>query len=75
MKLVGYCEMKKTEGKVLFLVDEEEHEHIVGYATDKAFVYGELSRKIERSTIGKNLKFQWEKGYDNMAHLVDINIE
>lgn len=75
MKLVGYCEMKKTEGKVLFLVDEEKYEHIVGCATDKAFVYGDLSKKIERGTIGKNLKFQWKKGYNNKARLVDINIE
>lgn len=74
-KLVGYCEMKKTEGKVLFLVEEKRQEHITGYATDKAFVYGDLAKKIERSTIGKELRFQWEKGYDNKARLVDINIE
>lgn len=74
-KLVGYCEMKKCEGKVLFLVEEKKQDHIVGYATDKAFVYGDLSKKIERGTIGKELKFQWEKGYDNKARLVDINIQ
>lgn len=74
-KLLGYCEMKKTEGKVLFLVDETKREHIVGYSTDKAFVYGELSKKIDVKTIGKELEFKWEKGYNNKARLADIDIK
>lgn len=75
MKLVGYCEMKKREGKVLFLVSEEKREHIVGYATDKVFVYGDLAKNIDRSAIGKELAFEWIKGYDGRACLADVHIK
>lgn len=74
-KLIGYCEMKKTEGKVLFMVEENTGEHIVGYSTDKVFLYGDASKKIDTSTIGKELEFAWGKGYNNKAVLVDVNIK
>lgn len=75
LKLVGYVEMKKTTGKVLFVVDEEKKEHIVGYATDKLFFYGENSRKINASHIGKNLDCRWERGYNDRVNLADVDIK
>lgn len=74
-KLIGYCEMKKTEGKVLFMVEENTGEHITGYSADKVFVYGDASKKIDVAWIGKELDFSWGKGYNNKAVLVDVNIK
>lgn len=74
-KLLGYCEMKKTVGKVLFLVDEDTPSHIVGYSTDKAYFYGDNSKKIDHTTIGKDLELKWEKGFNDKAKLIDVDIK
>lgn len=74
-KLVGYIKMKKTVGKVLFVVEENAGGAVVGHSTDKLFFYGDKSKKISASHIGKDLECVWEQGYDNKARLVDINIK
>ena len=46
MKLLGFIEMKKTVGKVLFVVEENAGGAVVGHSTDKLFFYGDNSKKI-----------------------------
>lgn len=75
MRLVGFTEMKKTVGKVLFVVEENAGGAVVGHSTDKLFFYGDNSKKIGVSHIGKDLECKWEQGYNNKARLVDVNIK
>ena len=75
MKLVGYIEMKKTVGKVLFVVEEHKGGAVVGHSTDKLFFYGDNSKKIGTTHIGKELECVWGQGYNGKAVLTDINIK
>ena len=75
MKLVGFVEMNKTEGKVLFVVQENVGGAVVGCSTDKLFFYGDNSKKIKESWIGKELDCKWVPGYNGKALLSDVNIK
>lgn len=75
MKLVGFCEMKKTVGKVLFVVEENVGGVVVGHSTDKLFFYGDNSKKINAGCIGKDLEPCWTQGYGGKALLSDIHIK
>ena len=75
MKLVGFIEMKKTVGKVLFVVEEYAGGAVVGHATDKLFFYGDNSKKINAECIGKDLECLWSQGYNGKALLSDVNIK
>lgn len=55
-KLIGYCEMKKKKGKVLFLVYENA-KGCVGHKTDVKFVYDDMADSISSACIGKNISF------------------
>lgn len=44
-KLIGYAEMKKTEGKICF-VTEEGKSPVVGQSCEKVFLFGDVSRKL-----------------------------
>lgn len=44
VKLVGYVEMKKKVGKILF-VEQDGVDGCVGKATDKIFLFDDLSQK------------------------------
>lgn len=74
MRLVGYIEMKKTVGKVLFVVEESESDKLVGHSTDKLFLYGDNSKKISPSCVGKELECVWGQGYSGKAILTDVKI-
>ena len=75
MKLVGFIEMKKCVGKVLFVVEENKGGAVVGYSTDKLFFYGDNSKKIATSSIGKDIEPIWMQGYNGKAQLADVNIK
>lgn len=75
MKLVGFIEMKKTVGKVLFVVEEHAGGAVVGHSTDKLFFYGDNAKKISASHIGKDLECVWSQGYNGKALLADVNIK
>lgn len=75
MKLVGFIEMKKTVGKVLFVVQENAGGAVVGHSTDKLFFYGDNSKKINAGCIGKELDCMWSQGYNGKALLSDVNIK
>lgn len=75
IKLVGFIEMKKTVGKVLFVVRENADGAVAGYSTDKLFFYGDNSKKINEGCIGKVLDCIWSQGYNGKALLSDVNIK
>ncbi len=75
MKLVGFIEMKKCVGKVLFVVEENKGGAVVGHSTDKLFFYGDNSKKIETSSIGNDIEPIWTQGYNGKAQLADVNIK
>ena len=75
MKLVGFIEMKKCVGKVLFVVEENKGGAVVGCSTDKLFFYGDNSKKIVTGTIGKDIVPVWAMGYNGKAQLADVNIK
>lgn len=72
-KLIGFNNMKKTEGKVLFLVCENGAH--VGKACEMEFIYGEASKKVTEACIGRDIVLLYEKGYDGKARVSDVNIK
>lgn len=58
-KLIGYTTMKKFEGKVLFLANENAAE--VGHSCDTLRVYGKNAEKITSAMVGKNLTVVYGK--------------
>lgn len=75
MKLVGFIEMKKCVGKVLFVVEENKGGAVVGHSTDKLFFYGDNSKIVSASTIGKDIEPIWTQGYNGKAQLAGVNIK
>ena len=73
-KLVGFVPMKKTEGKVLFVVDSGKSP-VVGQSTDKIFLYGDVSRKINENCIGHDIVVQYMCGYNGKAYVTDVTIK
>ena len=74
VKLVGYVEMKKKVGKVLF-VKLDGSRPIIGEATDKIFVFGDLSKKIKPESIGHELVVSYTCGFDGRAYISDISVK
>ena len=50
VKLVGYVEMKKKVGKVLF-VEQDGSEECIGKSTDKIFLFDDLSQKLSQNQL------------------------
>lgn len=74
-KILGYCEMKKTKGKVVFVEDNENRENIVGTSCDRIFIYGDVSDKVKADSIGKHLELQYDCGYNGKAYISNVNIK
>lgn len=74
MTLIGYVEMKKQDGKVLF-VTEVGKEPVVGSSCDKVFVYGDIAKKINPSHVGKDINVAYQCGYNGRAYVSDVNIK
>lgn len=74
MKLVGFYEMKKKKGKVLFVVDEKKRNGVTGYTTDKLFIYEDLADKVNASFIDKKVNVFYTAGYDGKAYIADIEL-
>lgn len=72
-KLIGYCEMKKTEGKICF-VTEEGKSPVIGQSCDKVFLFGDVSKKINQSHVGKDISFTYGCGYNGKAFVADVSI-
>ena len=71
MKVIGYVPMKKTEGKVVYTT-QEGRGTVVGQFCDKLYLYGEVSRKVDESFIGKEINVVYIKGYNGNAIVSDV---
>ena len=74
-KIIGYTEMKKQKGKVVYYSDSSKRDWVVGITSDKEFVYGDLSDKITKDSLGKSVTFEYEKGYNDKLRVCGLNIE
>ena len=74
-KITGFCEMKKRKGKVVFTMDEESAQHIVGLSTDKLFLYDDVSDKVTKESLGKYIEPVYNRGYNGSAVITDVIIK
>lgn len=72
-KLIGYVEMKKTEGKICF-VTEEGKDPVVGQSCEKVFLFGDVSKKINNNSVGKEVSFFYGCGYNGKAFVADVTV-
>ena len=73
-KLIGYCEMKKTEGKVCFMTDAGKAP-VVGDTCEKVFLFGDVSKKITEQSVGREVYFSYGCGYNGKAYVADVTIK
>ena len=74
MKLIGFANMKKTEGKICF-VTEKGTGAVVGDSCDKVFLFGDVSKKITETCIGHDVAFTYGCGYNGKAYVADVTIK
>ncbi len=74
IKLVGYVEMKKKTGKVLF-VEQDGSSECVGKSVDKIFLFDELSKKITKDSVGHELVVSYACGYNGKAYVCDVVVK
>lgn len=75
MRLVGFNEMKKTKGKVLFMVGESANRNVVGQEVFTEFMYGDCSDKVTSAFVGKDVSLVYGKDYNGRAVVTDINVK
>lgn len=75
MKLVGFNEMKKTKGKVLFLVGESSNKNVVGQEVFTEFMYGDCSAKVSSAHVGREVNLLYGKDYNGRAIVVDVVVK
>ena len=74
IKLVGYISMKKKKGKILF-IEQDGSDSVVGKATDKIFLFDDLSDKIKPEHIGHELAVTYGMGYSGKAYVSDVSVK
>ena len=74
IKLVGYVEMIKKVGKILF-VEQDGVSECVGKATDKIFLFDDLSRKIKPDSVGHEIVVSYGCGYNGKAYVADVVVK
>lgn len=74
MKLIGFVDMKKTEGKICF-VTEAGKSPVVGNSCDKIFLFGDVSKKITNGCIGHDVTFTYGCGYNGKAYVADVAVK
>lgn len=72
-KLIGYVPMKKREGKVCFLVSKASGSG-VGEKADTVFLYDDMANRINENSVGKNVTFDYGRGYNGNAYVADVHI-
>ena len=58
MKLIGFVEMQKKHGKILF-VTEKGSGKVAGDTCDKIFLFEDVADKVNESHIGKNISVSY----------------
>lgn len=74
IKLVGYIPMKKKKGKILF-IEQDGSDSVIGKATDKIFLFDDLSDKIKPEHIGHELVVSYGMGYNGKAYVFDVSVK
>ena len=74
MKVVGFIEIKKKTGVVVF-VEQDGTEAVHGKSTDKLFIYEDLAKKITDNAIGHEISVAYGCGYSGKAFISDITIK
>lgn len=74
IRIVGYIEMKKTKGAVVF-VENDSVKGVHGKSVDKLFVYEDLADKITDNVIGHECTVAYGCGYSGKAFISDITIK
>lgn len=76
MKLIGYVNMKKQEGKILFVTDDSDRTgNVVGESCDKVFVFGEEARGITNASIGHDIVISYRCGFNGRAYVAAVDIK
>lgn len=74
MKVVGFIEMKKKTGVIVF-VEQDGIDNVHGKSTDKLFIYEDLAKKITDNVIGHEISVAYGCGYSGKAYISDITIK
>lgn len=73
MKLIGFVEMQKKHGKILF-VTEKGSGKTAGDTCDKIFLFEDVADKVNETYIGKNISVSYGRSYSGKAYVADITI-
>ena len=73
-KLMGFCEMKKRKGKVIFLSVEGQN-GISGTSCKIDYLFDSLSDRISARDIGHEVQLIYNAGYNGKAFISDIVIK
>lgn len=74
MKVIGFVPMKKTEGKVVFCT-EQGVGAVVGQSCSNLYLYGEVSKIITESAVGKEILVEYGKGYNDKAYVKNVIVK
>lgn len=75
LKVIGFIEMTKRVGKVVFVEDVTPNEKVVGTSCDKIFLYDDISKKITKECLGKTIEVLYNRGYNGTAFVSDVIIK
>lgn len=73
-KLLGFCEMKKRKGKVIFLSCEGQA-GVVGTACRIDYLYDDMSDKISNNSVGHEIQLMYNAGYNGKAFISDVVVK
>ena len=74
MKVIGFVPMKKKEGEVVF-VTEQGRGTVVGQSCENLYLFGEVSKKVDEHSIGKEIEVLYGRGYNGNAYVADVTIK
>lgn len=53
---------------------EEGKSPVVGQSCEKVFLFGEISKKIDNRSVGKEVSFSYGCGYNGKAFVADVTV-
>lgn len=73
-KLIGFCEMKKRKGKVIFLLVDGQT-GTTGQACKVDYLYDAMADKISAACIGHEINLVYNAGYNGKAFIADVVVK
>lgn len=74
IKIIGYVEMSKRVGKIVFVVNDSDHGKVKGMSCEQLFLYDDVSLKVGYEDIGKYIDVTYTRGFNGKAYISDIKI-